>query len=162
MGFFNKGFELLRVSTVDRYWFIDRWREHVSVVFLCARLGVTRSKYYAWRDRGRESKRAGSDRRLLVMIRSRRQEWDGSLGYRRMHACLQKQYGEGVSRHRVRRLMRPAGIMGLPKQRRRPRRRGRVDRNIPDLLPRDFSATEPNQVWVSDLTELATVSGTGV
>ncbi|MXZ55479.1 MAG: hypothetical protein F4227_10250 [Gammaproteobacteria bacterium] len=38
---------------------------------------MTRSKYYAWRDQGRESKRARSDRRLLVMIRSLHQEWDG-------------------------------------------------------------------------------------
>ena len=128
-------------------------------MFLCARLGVTRSKYYAWRDRGRESKRARSDRRLLVMIRSLHQEWDGILGYRRMHACLERQYGERVGRRRVRRLMRTAGIMGIPKKRRRQRRPGRVDRNIPDLLQRDFSAPEPNRVWVSDITELATGEG---
>ena len=74
---FKKGFELFRVSTIERYWFIDRWRERFSVVFPCARLGVTRSTYYAWCDRSRESKRARPDRRLLVMIRSLHQEWDG-------------------------------------------------------------------------------------
>ena len=42
---------------------------------------------------------------------------------------------------------------------RRPPRPGRSDRNIPDLLQRDFSTTEPNQVWVADITELATGEG---
>ena len=126
---------------------------------MCARLGVTRSKNYAWRDRGRESKHAGSDRRLLVMIRSLHQEWDGILSYRRMHACLQGQYGERVGRHRVRRLMRTAGIMDIPKKHRRQRRLGRVDQNLPDLLQRDSSAPKSNQAWVSDITELTTGEG---
>ncbi|MYD44864.1 MAG: hypothetical protein F4W92_00705 [Gammaproteobacteria bacterium] len=48
---------------------------------------------------------------------------------------------------------RAAGIMGIPKKRRRHRQPGRVDRNIPDLLQRDFpprngtgfgSRTSPN------------------
>ncbi|MXZ55481.1 MAG: transposase [Gammaproteobacteria bacterium] len=43
----------------------------------------------------------------------------GILGYRRMHACLQQRYGECVGRCRVRRLMATAGIMGIPKKRRR-------------------------------------------
>lgn len=83
----------------------------------------------------------------------------GILGYRRMHACLQQRYGECVGRCRVRRLMATAGIMGIPKKRRRQRRPGRIDQNIPDLLQRDFSATEPNRAWVSDITELATGEG---
>lgn len=55
--------------------------------------------------------------------------------------------------------MRTAGIMGIPKKRRRQRHPGRIDQNISDLLQRDFSATEPNRVWVSDITELATGEG---
>ena len=94
-----------------------------------------------------------------MMIRSRHPEGDGILGDRRLHACLPEQYGACVGRRRVRRLMRTAGIMGIPKNRRRQRHPGRIDQNIPDLLPRDFSATKPNRVWVSDLTELATGEG---
>lgn len=126
---------------------------------MCPLLRVARSKYYAWVDRGRESKRVRSDRRLMVLIRSLHQEWDGILGYRRMHTCLQQQYGIHIGKRRVRRLMQAAGLMGIPKRRRRQRRSGRIDRNIPDLLQREFSATEPNRVWVSDITELATGEG---
>lgn len=49
--------------------------------------------------------------------------------------------------------------MGIPNKRRRQPRPGRVDRNISDQLQRDFSAIESNQVWVSDIAELATGEG---
>ena len=105
-------------------------------------------------ERGRESTYAAWDRRLLVRIRNLHREWGGILGYRRMHACLQPQYGEYVGKHRVRRLMRLAGLMGISKKRRRPPRPKRSDRNL-----RDFSVIEPNRVWVTDITELATGEG---
>lgn len=126
---------------------------------MCPLLGVSRSKYYAWIARGREPTYAALDRRLLVLIRSLHREWKGIIGYRRMHTCLQQQYGEYVGKHRVRRLMRLAGLMGIPKKRRRAPRPGRREQHIPDWLQRDFSATEPNRVWVTDITELATGEG---
>ena len=127
---------------------------------MCPLLGVFRSKYYAWIERGRESKNcAASDRRFLVLMRSLHQEWGGILGYRRMSACLQEQCGECIGKYRVRRLMRLARLMGIPKKSRRQRRPEPRDRNLPDLLQRDFSAPEPNRVWVPDITELKTGEG---
>ena len=130
-GLFKKGIQLLRLSAVQRYVIIDRWSGYFPVFFMCSLLGVTRSKFYAWVERGRESTYASSDRRLLVLIRSLHPEWHGILGYRRMHTCLQQQYGEGVGHRRVRRLLRVAGLSGIPKKRRRQRRAGRIDRNTP-------------------------------
>ena len=111
---------------------------------LCARLSVSRSKYCAWRDLGRESNRTRSDYRVLMMVRSLHQEWDGFLGHRQIDFCSR----------------RAAGNMCIRKKRRRQWRPGRIGLNIPDLLPRDFSATEPKRVWISDITELTTGQGT--
>ena len=68
--------------------------------------------------------------------------------------------GIDVGRDQVARLMRLAGIEGI-------RRRRRVRTTRPDsgavrpadLVERDFSATEPNRLWVSDLTYVATWAG---
>ena len=129
------------------------------MTLMCPMLGVSRSKYYAWRQRGRESQRERSDRRFLVLIRSLHQQWDGILGYRRMCTRLRQDHGESIGIRRVRRLMHQAALSGVPKKRRQQRRPGRVDENIPDLLQRDFSAPQPNLVWVTDITEFATGEG---
>jgi putative transposase len=65
-----------------------------------------------------------------------------------------------VSRKRVARLMRQAGLSGLLV-----RRRGKTTirvpgvRPAPDLVGRDFNPTEPNRLWAADLTEIPTWEG---
>jgi len=68
--------------------------------------------------------------------------------------------GGRCSRNRVARLMRQAGLQG----RRRRGFRGTTDSRhglpvAPNLLARDFSATGPNQVWLSDITYLPCAEG---
>ncbi len=128
------------------------------VSFLCSALQVTRSKYYAWKARGGKPSREGSDRRLTTLIRSVHEEWKGIFGYRRMADCLRTLHGEGVGARRVRRLMREAGLFGIPRKRRR-RSPVRRDSEVPDLLRRAFSAERPNSIWVTDITQIATGEG---
>jgi putative transposase len=65
-----------------------------------------------------------------------------------------------VSRKRVARLMRRAGLSGLLI-----RRRGTTTirvpgvRPAPELVARDFNPTEPNRLWAADLTEIQTWEG---
>src|SRR4029450_1142295 len=69
--------------------------------------------------------------------------------------------GERVGRDQVARLMRTLGIAGVV--------RGKSKRTTvadpaavraPDLVNRQFTATRPNQLWVSDFTYVASWSGT--
>jgi putative transposase len=65
-----------------------------------------------------------------------------------------------VSRKRVERLMRQAGISGLV-----PKRRGRTTIRVPgvrvadDLVERDFRPAAPNVLWVADITYLRSWEG---
>lgn len=67
----------------------------------------------------------------------------------------ERDQGIEVSRTRVRRLMRQAGITGLVKV-----KRGRTTIRVPgvrvadDLVERQFRPSEPNVLWVADLTYL--------
>jgi putative transposase len=69
-------------------------------------------------------------------------------------------HGVRVSRKRVERLMREAGISGLV-----PRKRGRTTIRVPgvrvadDLVERDFRPAAPNLLWVADITYLRTWEG---
>jgi putative transposase len=68
--------------------------------------------------------------------------------------------GHDVGRDQVARLMRELGIQGVRRGRRwvTTCRDDRAQR-APDLVKRDFTATAPNQLWVTDLTYVATWSG---
>ena len=68
--------------------------------------------------------------------------------------------GHELGRDQIARLMREMGIRGLKKAKRviTTRRDDHADRH-PDLVHRRFSAVAPNQLWVTDLTYVATWSG---
>jgi len=77
-----------------------------------------------------------------------------------VHAVLQRE-GAAIGRKRVERLMREAGLHGIS-----PRRHGKgftrrdpAATPAPDLVQRDFTASAPNRLWVTDLTMIPTIQG---
>jgi putative transposase len=78
----------------------------------------------------------------------------GRYGYRRITATLNSSLESPVNHKRVQRLMQKLGLHALIRAKRRyiPNV-GVRDANIPNVLQRDFEATEPNQKWVTDVTE---------
>jgi putative transposase len=69
--------------------------------------------------------------------------------------------GHHVSRKRVARLMRAAGIAGVTRRRWKHGTtvRDRAARPAPDLVDRRFVASGPNQLWVADITQIPTHAG---
>jgi putative transposase len=142
---------------VTRY--IDAYRDRFGVEPICRALQVAPSSYYAARSRP-PSARAVGDAELAPKILKVFND-----NYRVYGACkLWKQLrreGELVGRDRVARLMRTLGIAGAVRG--KPRRTTIPDpaaARAPDLVNRQFTATRPNQLWVSDFTYVATWSGT--
>ena len=117
---------------------------------MCALYSVQRSGYYAWRRRG-ESARRQRDRQLLDRIHAIFERSRGTYGSPRVHHTLAAA-GVRVSRRRVARLMRHAGLRA---------RVVKLYRRVPGLhgfytsIPNrqlDRLATVPDQVWVGDIT----------
>ena len=86
-----------------------------SVRRMCDLLGVSASGYYAWARRP-ECGRAHSDAELLAQIRSIHERSRGTYGAPRIRAELVSS-GVPVSRKRVARLMRKAGLQGVSRRR---------------------------------------------
>ena len=124
---------------------------------LCALYGVTRAGYYAWQRRGPSARRRedGVVGRQIqrIFVQSR-----GTYGSPRVHRALRAS-GVRVSRRRVERLMREAGIRAraMKLYRANPGLRGFYT-NIPNRQL-DRLATGPDQVWVGDIRYLH-VAGT--
>ena len=128
------------------------------IATLCRVLGVSSSGYYAWCDRP-PSVRTKADRDLLVQIYAIHERSRGTYGAPRIHAELRAQ-GVRCGRKRVARLMGQAGLTGAQRRRYRGTTRQHPDAvAAPDLVQRDFTASQPDQLWVADVTYVATGEG---
>ncbi|WP_243076409.1 IS3 family transposase [Microbacterium sp. SS28] len=77
----------------------------------------------------------------------------GRYGHRRVHTMLMRD-GWRVARKTVLKLMRQLGLVCHVRRRRRFNSfQGEIGKVAPNLLERDFTATTPNQKWVTDVTE---------
>jgi putative transposase len=125
---------------------------------MCRVLGVSASGYWA-RQKRSLSARAKSNGALEAQIREIHRWSDGTYGVPRMQAELGER-GAQVSRKRIARLMRAAGLRGVT------RRKGIFTtvrdadaRPAPDLVSRDFTAPGPDWLWVADITYIPTWAG---
>ena len=134
---------------------IDAEKASYPIAVLCRMLGVSKSGYYAWRDRS-PSRRTRQDVLLTEKIRQIHSRSRKTYGYPRVHAEL-RSLGIGCGRRRVARLMRAAGLRGCVRgKKRRTTRRDPRAAPAPDLLRRDFVAAQPNKVWLADITYIPT------
>ena len=132
---------------------------NAGVQTMCRVLGVSASGYYDWLQRS-PSARAIEDGVLVERIRAIHAESDGTYGMPRVRAELWDQ-GVPVSRKRVARLMRRAGLQGVSRRRAYivTTRRDERQRPAPDLVQRRFQSDSPNALWVADMTYVPTWSG---
>ena len=121
-------------------------------------LEVSPSGFYAWRKRP-PSKREQEDEMLTQEIKKIHQKSKGTYGAPRIHAELVEQ-GWHVGRKRVARLMCAADLRGVSR-RKAPRitQRKPDAHPAPDLVQRNFTASRPNELWVADITYIATWTG---
>jgi transposase InsO family protein len=144
--------------------FINDHRDQFGVEPMCAVLPIAPSTYFrhqsAQVDPANRSRRVQRDDELRLEIR---RVWDAHFqvyGPRKVWRQLRRE-GIRVARCTVRRLMRAMGLQGAV------RGRAWITTTQPalaparpsDLVERDFTATRPNQLWVSDFTYVATWQG---
>ena len=135
-----------------RFAFIAAEKARHSVTILCRCLRVTRSGFYAWQRRP-PSARAQRDARLRTKLRAFHAASRQRYGRPRLWKDLRED-GEAVSEKRVGRLMREAQIQGhVPKRFKQTTDSQHSDPIAANVLARDFTASAPNERWVSDTTE---------
>ncbi len=143
---------------MNLFGFIDAERACLPVALLCRMLGVSRSGYYAWRERP-PSRRSRQDAVLTEKIRDVHERSRETYGYPRVHAEL-RALGIDCGRRRVARLMREAGLRGCLRGKRvcTTRRDARAV-PAPDLVRREFAAAAPDRLWMADITYVRTDEG---
>ena len=137
---------------------IDANKGRFGVEPICQLLPIAPSTYHAAKRRP-PSARALRDEELKAEIARVHAEHFGVYGARKVWRQLGRE-GIAVARCTVERLMGELGLEGV--RRGKPRRTTTPDTTTArpaDLVERNFSARRPNQLWVADLTYVATWSG---
>src|SRR4029453_6052305 len=135
--------------------YIDANRDRFGVEPICEVLPIAPSTYYGAKRR-LPSARTLRDQELKAEIARVHAEQFGVYGARKVWRQLHRE-GIAVARCTVERLMGELGLEGV--RRGKARRTTTPDMTAPrpaDLVERDFSAARPNQLWVADLTYVAT------
>lgn len=141
------------------YTFIARACSDLPVAACCRVMKVSTSGFYAWRAQPCGD-RDWDDAILTNTIVDIHALSRRSYGSPRVHAELRLGLGARCSRKRVERLMRQAAVVGIHR-----RRHGGCTRRDPgsessdDLVNRRFDPTEPDRLWVMDVTEHPTGEG---
>jgi putative transposase len=139
--------------------YIDKFKHRYGVEPICRVLPIAPSTTYYAAKRRPPSARALRDEELKAEIARVHAEHFGVYGARKVWRQLHRE-GIAVARCTVERLMGELGLEGV--------RRGKAHKTTTptpsvarpaDLVERNFAATRPNQLWVADLTYVATWSG---
>ena len=136
------------------------YRVEHSVDTLCNVLQVSSSGYYAWRKR--QSEPTVSQKRRSELVQKILDTFEDSrctYGARRVYKQLRKE-GATCSRRTVEELMQKHEI--APKKRRKFTKTTDSNHKLvcaPNVLEREFDAKEIDEVWVSDITYIATAQG---
>ena len=143
--------------------FIDAHRDAYGVESICAQLPIAPSTYYEHKAREADPERLPPrlrrDRELSDEIQRVWEENFRVYGARKVWRQLNREQVT-VARCTVERLMQKLGLQGAV--------RGRTCRTTvsddaadrpADLVNRQFTATRPNQLWVADITFVATWAG---
>lgn len=141
-----------------KFAFVSEKKVAFPIAVLCRVMGVSPSGFYASQRRS-TSPRAMSDAALSVQILASHEASQQTYGSPRIREDLIA-LGKRVGRNRITRIMRENQLKV------KARRKFRVTTDskhrfpiAPDALQRDFTATAPNEAWVTDITFLWTMQG---
>lgn len=144
--------------------FIDKHRDQFGVEAICRTLGATQRGFITSRGYRAAKTRPASERTLrdavlLEELCRIHAENYGVYGYRKMWHAMRRA-GWVLGRDQVARLMRIAGLQGVRRGRKPVTTRTSTQPDHrPDLVNRQFTASEPYQLWVADITYVRIPTG---
>nr|WP_148214192.1 IS3 family transposase [Denitrovibrio acetiphilus] len=153
----KKGRSVLCQRVPVRYAFIYEHRTDHAVTRLCSVMRVHPSGYYSW-VKEPKSRRQKRDEHLMGLVKQYWIESGGVYGYRKIYTDLME-LGESCGKNRVHKLMRLAGIKSQVGYRKPRYSKGNVSHIADNYLQQDFAVSEPNKVWVTDITYIRTYEG---
>jgi len=143
-----------------KYHFVRQYKRKYPVSVMCRVLTISRSSYYSWQRRPMSNHQLANEL-ILAKIKQVRQSQPKKevYGSPRMKDELNAD-GYSCSENRVARIMHQAGVFS--KIKRKYKATTDSEHKYPvakNLINQNFTATQPNKVWLTDITYLWTKEG---
>lgn len=135
---------------------IDALKNRYSLPLLLQKLQLSKSSYYY-----QEQSLQKEDKYTLLRVRVIElfTENKGRYGYRRIHALLKRE-NIIVSEKVIRRIMKEEQlVVKIKRTRKYNSYQGEISPAVDNLIKRNFSASKPNEKWLTDITEFAIPAG---
>lgn len=110
---------------------------------------IPRSSYYYWQS---TKEQPDKDDELKTRITAIYHKHKGRYGYRRITDELRNE-GKIVNHKKVQRIMHELHLQCIVRMKKYRSYKGTVGKIAPNILERDFTASKPNEKWVTDITE---------
>jgi putative transposase len=131
------------------------------ITLMCFVLGVSSSGFYAWLGRP-PSRKVLRQKAVCTAVATVHEEHFRNYGSRKIAKELEKREGlEKACRNTVKTAMRKMGIEGMTPKKWKPMTTQSDPNHLPapNTLDQEFTATTPNQKWVTDVTYIWTQAG---
>ena len=144
------------LSNREKAVIIDVLKNKYSLPSLLQKLQLSKSSYYYQEHAiNQEDKYAKVRYRIIELFAETKNRY----GYRRIHALL-KWENINSSEKIVRRIMREEHLyVKIKRTRRYNSYQGEISPAVENIIDRDFTATKPNEKWLTDITEFALPAG---
>jgi transposase InsO family protein len=125
---------------------------------MCAFFGVSRAAYYTWVKR---TNQPDPDAERMALVQEAYDASHQTYGYRRIQMWIQQKRDVTINHKAVLRLMNKMGIRSIARKRKIYRKLDGYESYhlYPNVLDRNFTASKPNQKWVTDVTYIRTQQG---
>lgn len=150
------GIDLKTMSNREKTIVIDALKEKYRLDALFKMLDLSKSSYYYQHHAIAQPDRDDAYREQVKQIFLKNYK---EYGYRRIHAVL-SEMGIHISEKRVRRIMKQEELKVYQKKEKKyASYAGEITPAVPNLLERNFHADQPNQKWLTDITEFSIPAG---
>ena len=123
-----------------------------TITLLCEIIDLNRSSYYKWLKR-KTSKNDLENETVLDTILDIHKEVKGIYGYRRLTMNVNRKLNKSYNTKRIYRLIKLLKIECVIRRKRKKYIRSKPQHVAENILSRKFSASVPNEKWLTDLTE---------
>lgn len=119
---------------------------------ICKVLKLPHSSYYKWLNR-KESRVEKENYDISRLILDYHDKFNNILGYRRMTLFINRLNQKNYNEKRIRRIMKMLGISSKIRRKRKGYIKVKPQITAENILNRKFSAEQPNEKWLTDVTE---------